>query len=124
MAVPVTEPPFSPQLFLLIVLFFLAIAVGALQFAAVVVRAPHRSFARALVAATVGASFYAFGSLLAIFGLSVAFVCTSIAYASILGTGLPKGLAAAALQLLFVGALGAAFWYLGLFQLLQDAARA
>ena len=118
----VTEPPFSPQLFLLIVLFFLAIAVGALQFAAVILRAPHRSFARALVGATVGAIFYAFGSLLALFGLTVAFVCTSMAYASILGTRLPKGLAAAALQLLFVGALAAIFRFLGLFQLLQDVA--
>ena len=118
----VTEPPFSPQLFLLIVLFFLAIGVGALQFAAVILEAPHRTFARALVGATVGAFFYAFGSLLALFGLTVAFVCTSMAYASILGMNLPKGLAAAALQLLFVGVLGAIFWALGLFELLQDVA--
>lgn len=118
----VTEPPFSPQLFLLVVLFFLAIAVGTLQFAAVLLKVPHRSFARALVAATVGATFYAFGSLLAIFGLTIAFISTSMAYAAILGTRLPKGLAAAALQLLFTGTLGAIFWYLGLFGLLRDAA--
>ena len=118
----VSAPPFSPQLFLLVVLFFLAIAVGALQLAAVIVGAPHRSFARALVGATVGAGFYAFGSLLAIFGLTVAFICVSMAYASILGVGLPRGLAAAGLQLLFTGALGAIFWFLGLFQLLQNAA--